>query len=220
MKQTDFIPRQDAAFNNFYKNLVDYVILNCSRWEHIPQDSVNELQEQFANKWEAAYLPTLTPHIPELTTEKKRSRIESERALRAFINRFLRWQPVTDLDRDKMGIRNWSTSRTPQPVPRTAPEIEVIISVLRQISLRMREAGSSGWGKPDHVHHIQLAWDILDTRPDSVSRFSHFEVETTSPIIITFEEYERGKHVYFAARWVNNTAKEGPWSEIISAVIP
>ena len=217
---TDFIPRQDAAFNIFYKNLVDYVMLHNERWKHIPQDYVDELHEQFANKWETSYQATLVPHYPQVTTEKNRARAETERAVRAFINRFLRWPPVTDLDRDNMGIRNWATSRAPQPVPKTAPEIEVIISVIRQISLRMREAGSSSWGKPDNVHHIQLAWDILDAKPDSVSRFSHFEVETTSPITLTFEEHERGKHIYFAARWVNNTAKEGPWSEIHSAVIP
>jgi len=216
----DFIPRTDAAFNTYYENLVEYVINNCARWECIPQDSVNELQEQFANKWEAAYLPTLQPHIPELTREKNRVRVEVERYLRAFINRFLRWPPVTDMDRDKMGIRNWSVTKSPQPVPVNVPEIGVMPSVLRQITIRVRNAGAPGWGKPDHVHHIQLAWDILEAPPQSINSLSHMEVETTSPITLTFEEYERGKHVYFAARWVNNTAKEGPWSEIHSAVIP
>ena len=217
---SDFIPRPDAAFNIFYKNIVDYVILHCARWEHIPQDNVDELQAQFANKWEAAYLPTLTPHYPQATTEKNRIRTESERALRAFINRFLRWPPVTDLDRNKMGIRNWSSTRSPQPVPTSVPEIEVVPSVIRQLCMRMRNAGAANWGKPDHVHHIQIAWDILDAPPQSISSFSHFEVETASPIVINFEEHERGKHVYYAARWVNNTAKEGPWGEIQSAVIP
>ena len=217
---TDFIPRQDAAFDAFLKNIVDYVINNCARWEHIPQDFVNELQEQFANKWTASYHETLVPHLPQLTKEKNRVRTETERFLRAFINRFLRWPPVTDLDRDKMGIRNWATSRAPQPVPSTLPELEINTSVLRQIGLRMRDHGATTWGKPDNVHHIQITWDILDSQPTSISSFSHFEVETANPITLLFEEHERGKRIYFAARWVNNTAKEGPWNEIGSAIIP
>ena len=147
-------------------------------------------------------------------------RVEVERSLRAFINRFLRWPSVTDIDRDKMAIRNWSTSRSPQPVPVSTPELEANTSTIRQIIFRMRDHGASNWGKPDYVHHIQIAWNILDAPPDSISQFTHLEVETASPITLSFEEHERGKRVYYAARWVNNTAKEGPYSEIQSAVIP
>jgi len=72
--------------------------------------------------------------------------------MRAFINRFLRWPPVTDLDRDKMGIRNWNTIRTPKLVPATVTEIKADSSVIRQLSLRMRNHGTTTWGKPEHVH--------------------------------------------------------------------
>ena len=218
--RSDFIPRPDAAFDAFFKNIVDYVINNCARWEHIPQDYVNELQEQFANIWEAIYQQTLVPHYPQITKEKNRVRLETERYLRAFINRFLRWPPVTDLDRDKMGIRNWATSRAPQPVPTTTPELEANTSTVRQINFRMRDHGAANWSKPDNVHHIQIAWDIMDSPPASINIFTHLEVETASPITLEFEEHERGKRIYYAARWVNNTAKEGPWNEIGSAIIP
>ena len=132
MSQTDFIPRPDPAFDTFYQNLVDYVIDNNSRWGHIPQDSVDQLEQEFT-AWREAYEPTLSPHIPQLTLEKNRVRTEMERALRAFINRFLRWPPVTDLDRDKMGIRNWDTTPTRQPVPATVPEMEFVTSVIRNV---------------------------------------------------------------------------------------
>jgi len=41
MSRQDFIPRPDAAFDTFYRNLVDYVMSNNSRWGHIPQDDVD-----------------------------------------------------------------------------------------------------------------------------------------------------------------------------------
>jgi len=42
----------------------------------------------------------------------------------------------------------------------------------------------------------------------------------TNPIVLTFDEEERGLRVFFAARWINNTAHSGPWSDIESAFIP
>jgi hypothetical protein len=41
-----------------------------------------------------------------------------------------------------------------------------------------------------------------------------------SPLELTFDENERGKRVYFAVRWESGTVKKGPWSNILSAVIP
>jgi len=123
----DFVPRADAAFDTFYWNFVDFVIDNARRWVNIPQNDVTALDLQFS-EWTKAYNLTLVPHIPQLTLEKNSVRTTMERALRAFINRFLRWPPVTDLDRDKMGIRNRDTICTPQPVP----EIEADTSVIRE----------------------------------------------------------------------------------------
>ena len=219
MSQTDFIPRPDPAFDTFYRNIVDYVLDNNGRWGHIPQDSVDQLEQEFT-AWREAYDPTLSPHIPQLTLEKNRVRTAMERALRAFINRFLRWPPVTDLDRDKMGIRNWDTTPTRQPVPATVPEMEFITSVIREITIRYRDFGSKHWAKPDHVHGIEIRWAILDSRPDSVDALVHIELDTASPFTLVFDEGERGKRIFVSARWFNNTTHTGPWSDIESAFIP
>jgi hypothetical protein len=219
MNRSDFIPRPDAAFETFFRNVTDFVLDNKARWGHIPQVDADRLEQDF-DDWNNAYEKTLVPHIPQLTAEKNRVRVRTERALRAFINRFLRWPPVTDLDRDKMGIRNWDTIRTPQGAPTTVPEIEADSSVIRQLSLRLRDFGATNWGKPEHVHGMELAWGIKDGRPAEVSEFPHLETETANPIVLTFEEEERGLRVFFAARWINNTAQPGPWSDIESAIIP
>ena len=219
MSHADFIPRPDAAFETFFRNLTDFVIGNNARWKHIPQGDVDQLEQNFST-WNTAYSKTLVPHIPQLTTEKNRVRTTTERALRAFINRFLRWPPVTDLDRDKMGVRNWDTIRTPQPPPTTIPEIEADSAIIRQLSFRMRDFGSTSWGKPEHVHGIEFAWGIVDGRPGHIGELPHLETATANPIVLTFEDEERGKKIYYAARWLNNTAQPGPWSDIESAFIP
>jgi hypothetical protein len=219
MRHTDFIPRPDAAFENFFKIITSNVLDNSARWKHIPLDDAHELENQY-DMWNNAYEKTLVPHIPQLTVEKNRVRTRTERYLRAFINRFLRWPPVTDLERDKMGIRNPDLVRTPSPVPTTVPEIETNTSVIRELSLRMRDFGAAAWGKPEHVRSMELAWGIREDRPGEVGGLPHLEAATANPIVLTFEEEERGRRVFFAARWLNNTAQAGPWSDIESAVVP
>ena len=57
---TDYIPKNDAVFDNWFKNLVDYVIAKTSgeapEWTHIPAGELTLLSGVYA-----AYLPTLKP---------------------------------------------------------------------------------------------------------------------------------------------------------------
>jgi len=131
-REHDFIPRPDAAFETFFRNVTDFVLDNNARWKHIPKDDVDILEDQFS-QWNTAYSKTLVPHIPQLTAEKNRVRTTTERALRAFINRFLRWPPVTDLDRDKMGIRNWDLIRTPHIDVTEVVEFELKLRNIREV---------------------------------------------------------------------------------------
>ena len=67
----------------------------------------------------------------------------------------------------------------------------------------MEMAGRIGGEKPANVHELTL---------------SYFDTHT--PLVIEFEEEERGKTFWYAVRWENNTGKKGPWSDIQSALIP
>jgi hypothetical protein len=219
MGQTDFIPRADAAFTVFFRNIAGYCGERLVAWGHIPPEDFGALAGAF-DEWQQAYEATRAPHIPQLTAEMRRARRASERALRAFINRFLRWPPVTDLDRDKMGIRNHHTPHTSHGAPASAPEIEFALSVIRQIAIRYRDFGAAGWAKPGHARLIEIRWAILDAAPDTVRALINVELDTATPCVLEFAEADRGRRIFAAARWVSNTGDKGPWSDIESAFIP
>jgi hypothetical protein len=67
---------------------------------------------------------------------------------------------------------------------------------------------------------MELAWGIREGRPAEVLELPHLEAATRNPVVLTFEEEERGRRVFFAARWLNNKMQSGPWSEIESAIVP
>ena len=60
----------------------------------------------------------------------------------------------------------------------------------------------------------------MDSAPDSVAALINVELDTATPYILDFDESERGKRIFAAARWVDNTGRKGPWSDIESAFIP
>jgi hypothetical protein len=49
---------------------------------------------------------------------------------------------------------------------------------------------------------------------------THSRLASRSPLELSFDPEERGKTVYLAARWQNRRGELGPWSDIISAIIP
>jgi hypothetical protein len=80
------------------------------KWTHIPADRMTETEDNFS-LWYSAYTKTLTPHMPEDTAERNRVYMSTKKVLQEFVAQFLRFPPVTDEDRDRMGIPNRKTRR-------------------------------------------------------------------------------------------------------------
>lgn len=219
MAQTDYIPRNDEAFDTFYRNLVDYVIDNAARWGHIRQDDVDTLELQF-DEWTTVFDKTRVPHIPQLTTEKNRVRLASERALRHFVNRFLRFEPVTDLDRDKMHIPNRDLIRTPHIDVSEVVEFELKLRNIREVLVNFWIKGQTHKAKPAGYDGAVIIWSVLDAPPETTGGLTLHTLASRTPHALMFDETERGRTVYIAASWQNERGLIGQWSEIQSAVIP
>ena len=219
MPRGDFIPRPDAAFDRFFRTVTDYVIDNRARWGHIPQDDVNALELTFAD-WNTAYQPTLLPHIPQVTAEKNRVRVTTERALRHFINRFLRFEPVTDFDRDKMGIRNPDLIRTPHIDVTEVVEFELLLRNIREVLINFWIKGETHHAKPEGYDGAVIIWAVLDSPPATPNDLTLHTMASRTPHALKFDETQRGKTVYIAAAWQNERGLIGQWSEMQNAVIP
>jgi hypothetical protein len=214
----DWLPRKRDEQIALAKKWVAELPNHYGRWK-VTEAEVDELKE-FIDDVEASQ-----EKIAEGATAFLTARLREEFAA---LVKYMRWihrtklfsPPMDESDWIRLGLKPPDNIRTPQPVPTSVPEIEAITSVIRQLSLRIRDFGSKSWGKPDHVHAIELAWEIRDDRPALVEDMPNLEVETRSPIVLAFEDDQRGSRVYFAARWINNTAKGGPWSDIESAFVP
>jgi hypothetical protein len=224
MSKKPSIPRGEAEFDAYFKNIVDYVRERVEEvkpvWAHIPLEESGKLAAVYAD-WHAAYVKTLVPHTPPETAAKTRARKSSQKYLEEFINRFLRHEPVTDGDRDNMGIHNPAPRRDQIPPPATVPELSPRAGDPRQIVVHYRDKGSERRGKPDDVHGIEVRWALLDQPPADIEELLHSSFDTRSPLILEFAEHERGKRVYMTGFWeIEREGIKGSPGEIVSAIIP
>jgi hypothetical protein len=110
----------------------------------------------------------------------------------------------------------------PIKVPGTVPELSARAGHICQVIVNYRDLGSKHWGKPDKVHCIEIRWAFLDHPPTDIeTELTNSAVDTRHPFYITFKEEDRGKTVYFAARWeINREGLKGDFGPIVSAVVP
>jgi hypothetical protein len=170
--------------------------------------------------WYTAYSKMSGPYTQVDREAKNDAKRASKKAIRAFVNQYLRFPPVTDEDRTAMGIPNHDTRPTPIPAPGDIPEVEAQTPLPRVLRFRFRRASMKRWGKPGNVHGMELVWVIADTAPTEIEELIHSAFATKSPLELTFKESERGKRLYFAVRWETGTVKKGKFSAIYSAIIP
>jgi hypothetical protein len=165
---------------------------------------------------------TINPEVrTTVAIEKKdEARRVLEKQLRAAIREHLTYNSaVTDADRKLLKLPIHKTSRTPVPDPTTYPDFDVDSSVIRHLSINFYDQGSKSKAKPFGVHGAEIKWgiDTLTANPDELPNSSF---DTKTPFTLEFKGDERGKTVYFCLCWENTTGKKGPWSEIVSAIIP
>jgi hypothetical protein len=141
---------------------------------------------------------------------------------RKFYTGFLKGSPlVTDDDLIAMGMPPRHFGRTAASIAITYPAYEIDSSTIRRLGVHFfDQKKKSTRGKPQGQHGAEIRWAILDSPPTKISDLTNSAFNTHSPFILDFDEDQRGKTVYFCLRWENTRGEKGPWSEIVSAIIP
>jgi hypothetical protein len=220
----DFVPESDRNFLGWLSFLLSYVSSDgrLARFG-IPEEDFNRLHAEIIDFEEKLR----TANNPETRTKaavqaKNDSRKVVEKDGRMFIKRFIDLNPqVTNADRDGMGLPIYKTGRTPAPIATDPPDAEVDTSHIGRLNILFYEKGHKHRkGKPAGQHGAEIAWIQRDTPPTRWDELLHSNIDTNSPFTLVFENDQRGKTVYFALRWENTRGEKGPWSDIMSAIIP
>jgi hypothetical protein len=220
----DYIPSKDADFDVWYQNIVSYVGNKVNKppveWTHIPVEASLAFFNGYTD-WHAAYTVTLYPHVPADIVAKNDERKKATGIIRPFVKQYLRVPPVTNADRENMGVSNYDASSTPVQPPKEPPELTVDTGTSLRLHVHYRDPARPRGGKPEHVTGIELLWAIRDAPPDTVLDLVRSSRDTASPLELSFEFKDRGKKVYMAGRWtIHRENMVGPLSPVLDVIIP
>ena len=218
-----FIPQNVERFYTFLEMINHHIITkrqNDNDWENVLlQSRVDELYDAQTMLRDAMQAAKETP-TPALIAERKRVQTESERVLRGFIRQYLHFPPVTDLDRNIMGIPNHDTIRTDHTVVNEHVDYVIHLRGIRELVVEFWVLGNDNRAKPTGYDGAVVVWDILDAPPERPESLNRHSMASRTPFIIDFDETERGKTAYIALAWQNERGILGKWSEIKSAIVP
>jgi hypothetical protein len=142
-------------------------------------------------------------------------------AYRALYTGYIKNNPlVTNVDLVDMGFPERSSGHTPSKPPTDFVEASVMLTGPAIITIAYRIKGEAGRAKPKNCHGMELRWVISDTPPTDWTQLINSVFDTSSPLQLTFTGEQRGKTLFYAMRWENNIGQKGPWSEILSVIIP
>jgi hypothetical protein len=215
----NFFPTKHGEFNQFFKNITQYMGLKATEWKHIPKEAQDAIIAEYA-EWYTAYAPTLKPHNPLENKAKRDAYQKAARHLRLFINQYLRHPPVTGQDRLAMGIPNPHLVRTRQGPPTEEVEYTFRQRGHRKVSVHFKVLGALSRAKPTGYNGAIIAYDVLDKPPQRYEELKRRITATRTPCTLEFDVTERGKTMYAALHWQNGKGNDGAWSEIQSEIVP
>jgi len=228
MASKNFIPRNENQFSEFLCNLLMYVDQNATKWKHIPADRItilSNLNDAFSDLLNS----TSGPRNAAQNLARREAQAEATKELRGFVNQYLRFAPVTNVDRVEMGIPNRDTIPTTIPPP-TIP-VTGVLSFPSIGLVEMREIRAQG-DKSDvrAKHGVRIYYGIMGEpsetnkfriaeRPKTGDDLPHSVFTRRSRQRFDFAS-ERGREVFFCMRFENSKGEVGPWGKIISGFIP
>jgi hypothetical protein len=128
--------------------------------------------------------------------------------------------PVTDADRDNMGVPNRNGNRRPQNRPAERVEFSFRLKGIRQLQLDFRVQGASNKERPAHYAGAVVVWDVLNEAPAHPKDLTNHALACRTPYAINFDGTQRGKRGYAALCWENEKGQRGAWSEVKAAIVP
>jgi len=219
----DYIPQNAAQFSVFMGQMLQYISTQMNAtplvWTNIPQDRVSALSASFG-VFGAAFSAALETPTPANTLARQEAQAAATREIRGFVNQFLRFPPVTNVDRVEMGVPNHDTIRTDHKVVTEMVDFVLHLRNIREIMVDFWQQGSTHKAKPHGYDGAVIVWDLMDAPPETPDVLNHHTMASRTPFALHFEETQRGKTVYVAAAWQNERGIIGQWSEIKSAIVP
>jgi hypothetical protein len=221
MGKTDYLPSNPLTLLYKLQNINAQVSINHDLWGISLEEATSLLEPVSRFKIALDISENPETRTPSTIRHREEMREAALNVFRPFIQGRLYHNPkVTESDILLLGLPVHDHKPTPEPDPEEEPEIEVLPVLPGVLEAKFGGRGEKGHAKPKGMHGVEMRWVIAETQPVNWSELLNSEFATHSPLRLSFEGVDRGKWIYFAARWENTRGVKGPWTEIAGTLIP
>jgi hypothetical protein len=217
-----YIPPKDADYDGWLTNFSALITTAPGTYGVTSGDATAIAAAQAA--WHSAYLLVTSPSTKTATTvaAKDTQRVSSLAAVRPYAQQISLNPGVLTSNKIALGVNPRTSTPLPITTPTTTPNLTLQSSFPQNLILRYRDsmASPSVKAKPYGVLAAQIFGLVSSTPVTDPTLLTFLGPQTKSPWTQAFASGSSGKTVYLAARWQTRTGLVGPFSPIISAVIP
>ena len=216
------MPSLASQFNKLQDTTVSLIVLRGVSTYGMKTTDVDDIVAH-RTKWalldSAAKVP-MTKCVGTTTSRDEYQAIYTP-ALTLVFDTFLVNNPnISAADKQAMGIHEIKgKAKNPLPDPSTEPIVEISNGAPLQHIVKMRNADTNRVGKPKGVGFLEICYKIGDPAPVELSDANEHQNIQKSGQTITYQLSQRGKMVYFFARWGTRRGKYGPWTLMFNAII-
>jgi hypothetical protein len=219
----DYIPGKIAVYRLFSGHFVDVIVQNAVAWG-ISDTAKTRLTTGYT-EWLAAQMDADNPAIRTALIIEKARRLRGENTvnIRWMVNTYINPNAngaITPEDRLDLGLNAKDTVHTSHPAPTSRPDTDVEPSGKYQHMVTVLNSETNKKEKPADAYGVRYAWQLGGTAPSAPGDLpkSKFSRKTSEKFM--WDPSDQGKPVFYASCYENSKGEVGPWSGIVSTIVP
>jgi hypothetical protein len=219
----DYIPAKLADYRLFSDHFVDLISQKAAAWG-IPDTTKTKLTGGHT-AWTAAQTEADNPDTrTSLAVEKaRRLRGEDTANIRWMVNTYINPNAlgtITTEDRLDLGLHVKDATPTHHPAPTSRPDTDVEPSGKYQHTVIALDSATNKKEKPADAYGVRYAWQLGGTAPATPADLPKSKFSRKTSEKFSWDPSDQGKPVHYATAYENSKGDQGPWSGIVSTIVP
>jgi hypothetical protein len=229
--QPPYIPTQQAKLVNWAENFQSLVVANPSVYGLQPADAatINSYITAFTAAYAISNKSSPSTRTPASITNTNNTQAAMLGIVRTYAQQIKVNQGVTSENKQALGLNVSSASRTPIPVPSTAPVIAIVGSTPLTFTMTIKDptAPVSNRKKAVGARFYTIFYTLLATTapPPTVVSTTVLAIGTKTPFPASFPVGSSGMMAYLWGAWGGRVVGSaggsgyGPVSNVISQIV-
>jgi hypothetical protein len=219
----NYVPTALAKYRLFSDHFVEVTLQKAVLWG-ITEPAAKKLKDG-SDAWTTAQDEADNPETRTSITIEKARRLRKENTvnIRWMVNSYINPNvagTITVEDRVDLGLHVKDTTMTHHPVPKSRPEVDVEPAGKFEQRVTALNPATNKRAKPADAYGLRYAWQLGGEAPASPEDLPKSKFSRKTQERFSWDPSDQGKPVHYAAAYENSKGEQGPWSAVVSTVVP